>query len=90
MVRKYHPDVSPPDCAEYTRRFIEVQEAYETLSDPRRGCVSLSPPGGGLMRYRLLLNSRIVVFQTLKCLLRIENWRRDLVGKSITKISLLS
>ncbi|CAL9157985.1 unnamed protein product [Musa hybrid cultivar] len=51
MVRKYHRDVSPPDCAEYTRRFIEVQEAYETLSDPRRGCVSLSPPGGGLMSY---------------------------------------
>ncbi|KAJ0971877.1 hypothetical protein J5N97_019836 [Dioscorea zingiberensis] len=37
MARKYHPDVSPPDLAEeYTRRFIEVQEAYETLSDPGR------------------------------------------------------
>ncbi|CAD5182334.1 chaperone protein dnaJ 20, chloroplastic-like [Musa acuminata AAA Group] len=36
MALKYHPDVSPPDLAEeYTRRFIEVQEAYETLSDPR-------------------------------------------------------
>ncbi|CAL9039719.1 unnamed protein product [Musa banksii] len=51
MVRKYHTDVLPPDCAEeYTWRFIEVQEAYETLSDPRRRCFSLSPPGGGLMR----------------------------------------
>ncbi|KAM0940922.1 putative DnaJ domain, Chaperone J-domain superfamily [Dioscorea sansibarensis] len=37
MARKYHPDVSPPDLAkEYTRRFIEVQEAYETLSDACR------------------------------------------------------
>ncbi|RRT50808.1 hypothetical protein B296_00040675 [Ensete ventricosum] len=51
MVRKCRTDVSPPDRAEeYTRRFIEVQEAYETLSDPRRGCFSLSPPGGALMR----------------------------------------
>ncbi|XP_044974819.1 chaperone protein dnaJ 20, chloroplastic-like [Hordeum vulgare subsp. vulgare] len=37
MARKYHPDVSPPDAAkEHTRRFIQVQEAYETLSDPSR------------------------------------------------------
>ena len=36
LARKYHPDVSPPDrTEEYTRRFIEVQEAYEILSDPR-------------------------------------------------------
>ncbi|CAL0311944.1 unnamed protein product [Lupinus luteus] len=36
LVRKYHPDVSPPDrVEEYTKRFILVQEAYETLSDPR-------------------------------------------------------
>lgn len=37
LARKYHPDVSPPDqVKEYTQRFILVQEAYETLSDPRR------------------------------------------------------
>ncbi|XP_010495839.1 PREDICTED: chaperone protein dnaJ 20, chloroplastic-like [Camelina sativa] len=37
LARKYHPDVSPPDrVEEYTDRFIKVQEAYETLSDPRR------------------------------------------------------
>ncbi|CAN8324351.1 unnamed protein product [Cochlearia groenlandica] len=37
LARKYHPDVSPPDLVgEYTDRFIRVQEAYETLSDPRR------------------------------------------------------
>ncbi|KAF6140152.1 hypothetical protein GIB67_028958, partial [Kingdonia uniflora] len=37
LARKYHPDVSPPDKTdEYTKRFIQVQEAYETLSDPTR------------------------------------------------------
>ncbi|KAG7026089.1 Chaperone protein dnaJ 20, chloroplastic [Cucurbita argyrosperma subsp. argyrosperma] len=35
LARKYHPDVSPPGrIEEYTRKFIKVQEAYETLSDP--------------------------------------------------------
>lgn len=37
LARKYHPDVSPPGLVqEYTERFIQVQEAYETLSDPGR------------------------------------------------------
>ncbi|KAK3163623.1 hypothetical protein QOZ80_1AG0006080 [Eleusine coracana subsp. coracana] len=37
MALRYHPDVAPPGAAaENTRRFIEVQEAYETLSDPSR------------------------------------------------------
>ncbi|XP_057482261.1 chaperone protein dnaJ 20, chloroplastic-like [Actinidia eriantha] len=37
LARKYHPDVSPPGRVdEYTQRFIRVQEAYETLSDPSR------------------------------------------------------
>ncbi|XAR62538.1 hypothetical protein NMG60_11017326 [Bertholletia excelsa] len=40
LARKYHPDVSPPDrVEEYTRRFIWVQQAYETLSDPKRRCL---------------------------------------------------
>ncbi|CAI0377253.1 unnamed protein product [Linum tenue] len=35
LARKYYPDVSPPDrVEEYTQRFIRVQKAYETLSDP--------------------------------------------------------
>uniref|UniRef100_M1C9A5 DnaJ isoform n=1 Tax=Solanum tuberosum TaxID=4113 RepID=M1C9A5_SOLTU len=36
LARKYHPDVSPPGrVEENTKRFIRVQEAYETLSDPK-------------------------------------------------------
>ncbi|CAN1269495.1 Chaperone protein dnaJ 20, chloroplastic [Linum perenne] len=36
LARKYHPDVSPPEKAEeHTKQFLRVQEAYETLSDPR-------------------------------------------------------
>lgn len=38
LARKYHPDVCPnPDqTEEYTKRFVQVQEAYEVLSDPPR------------------------------------------------------
>ncbi|KAM6565404.1 hypothetical protein CsatA_024532 [Cannabis sativa] len=40
LARKYHPDVSPPGrVEEYTKRFIRVQEAYETLCDPCRRAV---------------------------------------------------
>lgn len=40
MARRYHPDVCPSGHAEEsTRRFIEIQEAYETLSDPRTRAV---------------------------------------------------
>ncbi|KAK2990517.1 hypothetical protein RJ640_019797, partial [Escallonia rubra] len=36
LARKYHPDVSPPERTdEYTKMFIHVQEADETLSDPQ-------------------------------------------------------
>ncbi|XP_050378584.1 chaperone protein dnaJ 20, chloroplastic-like [Argentina anserina] len=35
MVLQFHPDVVPPSAKEEsTRRFIELQKAYETLSDP--------------------------------------------------------
>ncbi|XVF81234.1 hypothetical protein PTKIN_Ptkin15bG0139700 [Pterospermum kingtungense] len=34
LVRKYHPDVSPPELKEeHTKIIIQVQEAYETLCD---------------------------------------------------------
>ncbi|XP_076895856.1 chaperone protein dnaJ 20, chloroplastic-like [Bidens hawaiensis] len=36
MVLKYHPDVSTPKKVdEYTTRFIQIQEAYKKLSDPK-------------------------------------------------------
>ncbi|XP_052197436.1 chaperone protein dnaJ 20, chloroplastic-like [Diospyros lotus] len=35
MALQYHPDVCPPSTKEEsTRRFVELREAYETLSDP--------------------------------------------------------
>lgn len=56
LARKYHPDVSPPDrVEEYTQRFIRVQEAYETLSDPRRRAVYDRDRDNGL---RFALSSR--------------------------------
>ncbi|KAK9664544.1 hypothetical protein RND81_14G050200 [Saponaria officinalis] len=37
LARVYHPDVSPPErVKEHTERFIRIQDAYETLSDPNR------------------------------------------------------
>ncbi|KAM0936332.1 putative DnaJ domain, Chaperone J-domain superfamily [Dioscorea sansibarensis] len=35
MARRYHPDVCPSsNKEEYTRLFVELHQAYETLSDP--------------------------------------------------------
>src|SRR5262245_58908456 len=34
LVREYHPDAAKG--AEATERFREIQEAYDTLSDPKR------------------------------------------------------
>lgn len=49
LALKYHPDVSPPHrAAEYTRRFIRVQEAYETLSDPNTRAMCDRDLGAGL------------------------------------------
>lgn len=40
LARKYHPDMSPPGrVEEYTKRFIQLHEAYETLSDPTRRAI---------------------------------------------------
>ncbi|OAY32851.1 chaperone protein dnaJ 20, chloroplastic [Manihot esculenta] len=49
LARKYHPDVSPPGRAEeYTKRFLQVQEAYETLSDPKSRALYDRDMAGGL------------------------------------------
>ena len=40
LALRYHPDVCSSHLTEEsTRRFIEIQEAYETLSDPRRRAI---------------------------------------------------
>lgn len=58
MARKYHPDVCQSE--ESTRRFIEIQEAYETLSDPRRRAIydravamGLGPTASGRMPWNM-------------------------------------
>jgi DnaJ-class molecular chaperone len=51
LARKYHPDVSPPGRVdEYTERFIMVQEAYETLSDPKTRALYDTDMSKGLHR----------------------------------------
>ncbi|KAJ9169795.1 hypothetical protein P3X46_017946 [Hevea brasiliensis] len=49
LARKYHPDVSPPGYTEeYTKRFIQVQEAYETLCDSKSRALYDMDMAGGL------------------------------------------
>ncbi len=53
LVKKWHPDLNPNNREEAERRFKEIQEAYEVLSDPQKramydkfGYVG-EPTGGG-------------------------------------------
>ncbi|THU58743.1 hypothetical protein C4D60_Mb03t17630 [Musa balbisiana] len=104
MALKYHPDVSPPDLAEeYTRRFIEVQEAYETLSDPRLRALYDRDLARGLhlafsARRRVdevdLFVTRFfrIYFNVLDTVFTDVkpdwNWKKDLVGEAVGKINL--
>ena len=70
LARKYHPDVSPPDrVEEYTQRFIRVQEAYETLSDPRRRALYDRDMAKGLhlafSARRLYQNDQVISFSII-------------------------
>ncbi len=54
LVKKWHPDLNPNNKEEAEKRFKEIQEAYEVLSDPEKramydkfGYVGDVPPTGG-------------------------------------------
>ncbi len=54
LIKKWHPDLHPDNKEEAERKFKEIQEAYEVLSDPEKramydkfGYVGDVPPSGG-------------------------------------------
>nr|GLL41392.1 chaperone protein dnaJ 20, chloroplastic-like [Ipomoea trifida] len=66
LARKYHPDVSPPGrVEEYTQRFIRVQRAYETLSDPKTRALYDTDRAKGL-RFPLSSRTRYSTHQAME------------------------
>jgi hypothetical protein len=97
MALMYHPDVSPPGAAaENTRRFIQVQEAYETLSDPSRrasydralarGVCRIGFSGRRSQSHRAYCHHQVWITDLLTCCLVgsrylvFFSWRWHLVG----------
>ncbi|CAI9771161.1 unnamed protein product [Fraxinus pennsylvanica] len=81
LARKYHPDVSPPGRSEeYTRRFIHVQEAYETLSDPeKRALYDLDMAKGLHLAFSATRHSKFDEQIEEKCEWK-RRWQSQLLG----------
>ncbi|KAI3450829.1 hypothetical protein Pfo_007494 [Paulownia fortunei] len=81
MARMYHPDVSPPDRVdEYTRRFIMVHEAYETLSNPQSRAL-YDRDLAGVWVLPFLLENLINI---------IRGWRKEGIGKAGGSVNWMS
>lgn len=66
MARRYHPDVCPPSNKdEYTRLFVELHQAYQTLSNPA---------------LRALYDKELKVNETVPTKFWKERWEAQLCG----------
>ncbi|KAM0821956.1 hypothetical protein ACQ4PT_071832 [Festuca glaucescens] len=84
MALRYHPDVSPKGAAgEHTRRFIQVQEAYETLSDPGRRCSYDRALARGVCRLAFNPASRNVSSMYRQELEEKSGWRTSWEGQIV-------